>query len=94
MNRQELCKSSILAACVKLKKLVGMLYQKFSLYANPYVMARLYVSQIRPHLEYGAQVWHPHLATEHSCPGKGAKICIKNMFTKLAQYLWGTSSDV
>ena len=47
--------------CVKAKKLVGMLYQKFS---NQYIMARLYVSQLRPHLEYAAQVWNPYLATD------------------------------
>ena len=64
----------------KAKKLVGMLYQKFSLYANPYIMARLH-SQIRPHLESGAQVWHPHLATD----SYSAKICPKNVFKKLEQ---------
>ena len=29
----------------KAKKLVDMLYQKLSLYANPYIMARLYIAR-------------------------------------------------
>ena len=70
-------KRHIEGICVKVKKLVGMLYRKFSLYANPYVMARLYISQIRPHLEYGAQVWHPHLATDTTALEKVQKFALR-----------------
>ena len=45
--------------CTKVRKLLGLLYRWFSTNTNPYVMTNLYLTQIRPHLEYGAQVWHP-----------------------------------
>ena len=40
-------------------------------------MARLYVSQIRLHLEYGAQVWHPHLATDTAALEKVQKFALR-----------------
>ena len=70
-------KRHIEGICVKVKNLVAMLYQKFSLYANPYVMARLYGSQIRLHFEYGAQVWHPHLATDTAALEKVQKFALR-----------------
>ena len=70
-------KRHIEGICVKVKKLVGTLYRKFSLYPNPYTMARLYVSQIRPHLEYGAQVCHPHLATDTAALEKVQKFALR-----------------
>ena len=70
-------KRHIEGICVKVNKLVGMLYWKFSLCANPYIMARLYLSQIRPHLEYGVQVWHPHLATDTAALEKVQKFALR-----------------
>ena len=46
--------------CTKARKLVGLLYRQFSNNTNTQVMVKLYLSLVRPHLEYGAQVWHPH----------------------------------
>ena len=53
--------SHIEAMCAKVRRLLGLLYRQFSTNTNPHVMAKLYLVLIRPHLEYGAQVWHPHL---------------------------------
>ena len=53
--------SHIEAMCAKVRRLLGLLYRQFSINTNPHVMAKLYLVLIRPHLEYGAQVWHPHL---------------------------------
>ena len=70
-------KRHIEGICVKVKKLVDMLYRKFSLYASLYIMARLYVNQIRPHLEYGVQLWHPHLATDTAALEKVQKFALR-----------------
>ena len=47
--------------CSKARKLVGLLYRQFSNNANRDVLLRLYTSIVRPHLEYAAEVWDPHL---------------------------------
>ena len=50
----------------KLQKLLGLLYGQFSNNTDPQVMAKLYLSLVKPHLEYGAQVWHPYTAKIHT----------------------------
>ncbi len=47
--------------CTKARKLLGLLYRQFFNNTNPQVMAKLFLSLVRPHLEYRSQVWHPHL---------------------------------
>ena len=61
------------------------MYWKCSPYANTHIMARLYIRQIRPRLEYGTQVWHPHLATDTATLEK-YKNWPKNVFKKMDQY--------
>ena len=45
--------------CTKARKLVGMLYRQFYRDADTSTLKRLYVFNIRPHLEYACQVWDP-----------------------------------
>ena len=40
---------------------LGLLYRKFSHDTEPHALLQLYLSLVRPHLEYGSQVWDPHL---------------------------------
>ena len=47
----------------KSKKLLGMIYRKFYKMLDPPHLLRLYKSLVRPHLEYAAQVWDPHMST-------------------------------
>ena len=47
--------------CSKAKKMLGMLYRQFSNHSSEPAMIRLYLTLVRPVLEYGAEVWHPHL---------------------------------
>lgn len=47
--------------CAKAKKLLGMIYRRFSEYSNPDTLLHIYESMVRPHLEYASQVWDPHL---------------------------------
>ena len=47
--------------CAKAKKLLGMIYRRFSEYSNPDTLLHIYESMVRSHLEYASQVWDPHL---------------------------------
>ena len=47
--------------CAKARRLVGMLYRRFYQDADTSTLRQLYVSNIRPHLEYACQVWDPYL---------------------------------
>ena len=45
----------------KARKIVGLLYRQFSMHSSPQALLCLYVSLVRPHLEYASQIWNPHL---------------------------------
>ena len=80
----------IQSTCTKARKLLGLLYHQFSNNTNPEVMAKLYLSLVRPHLEYGAQVWHPYLSRDVNALEKvqkfGLRICSRQ-WTKCYQEL-------
>ena len=40
--------------------MIGMLYRRFYKWSSSNALLQLYLSLIRPHLEYAAQVWSPH----------------------------------
>ena len=65
--------------CTKARKLLGLLYRQFANNTNTQVMVKFYLSLVRPHLEYGAQVWHPHLIKDknalESVQKFGLRIC-------------------
>ena len=46
--------------CIKSKKIIGLLYRKFYGYADTTTVLTLYLTLVRPHLEYACQVWNPH----------------------------------
>lgn len=45
----------------KARKVLGLLYRKFYNFSPPDVLVHLYLSLVRPLLEYAAVVWSPHL---------------------------------
>ena len=47
--------------CNKAKRMLGILYRQFSSNSNETALIRLCLTLVRPLLEYGAEVWHPHL---------------------------------
>ena len=49
--------------CDKARKLLGLLYRKFY-DASAGTLCQLYLSMVRPHLEYTSPVWSPHLAKD------------------------------
>ena len=51
----------ISAICAKARRLVGLLYCKFYKWSDKRTLLTLYAAYVRPHLEYCACVWDPHL---------------------------------
>ena len=44
-------------------KQVGLIYRKFYQYTSPECLQQLYLSFVRPHLEYTVPVWDPHCSS-------------------------------
>ena len=47
--------------CFKAKKIIGLIYRQYYQHSNTDTLKQLYISSVRPHLEYAAAVWDPHL---------------------------------
>ena len=47
----------IQSICGKAKKLVGLIYRRFSQHSSPESLLQMYVALARPHLEYASPVW-------------------------------------
>ena len=50
----------VTSVCKKARQHVGILYRKFYGHSNSFTLQKLYLSYVRPHLEYAAPVWDPH----------------------------------
>ena len=44
----------------KARRQAGLIYRRFYKHSNPQCLKQLYLSFVRPHLEYAAPVWNPH----------------------------------
>ena len=73
--------------CNKARKLLGLLYRKFY-DASAGTRCHLYLSMVRPHLEYASPVWSPHLAKDKELIKSVQKlICVKDCKQKLVNTL-------
>ena len=54
----------IVNICSKARKVLGLLYRRFYGYADNDTLKQLYLSLVRPHLDYACQIWDPHLAKD------------------------------
>ncbi len=55
------CVGQIQNICSKARKLLGLLYGRYYKCSDQVTLLQLYISLVRPHLEYAAPVWDPHL---------------------------------
>ncbi len=48
------------SVCSRAKKILGLLYRQNYGHVDSTTIRQLYISLVRPHLEYGCAVWDPH----------------------------------
>lgn len=74
--------------CIKAKRVIGLIYRQYYQHSNYETLKQLYISSVRPHLEYAAVVWDPHLQKDINSLEKvqtfALRMCTKN---------WSASQD-
>ena len=65
--------------CTKAKKILGLLYRRFYQHADQQTLRQLYISIVRPHMEYAAPVWDPHLRKDQDLLESTQKFACKLM---------------
>ena len=69
----------------KTRQLIGMLYRRFCKWSSSNVLLQLYLSLLRPHLEYAAQVWSLKDIHKLEAVQKLAlKVCLKRWDSRVA----------
>ena len=69
--------------CTKARKLVGMLYRQFYTWADTNTLLCIYLTCIRPHLEYACQLWDPYTSK-----GKQALEAVQKFACKVCLKKW------
>ena len=76
----------IQSICSKARQVLGLLYRRFYNYSNTDTLEKLYVSLVRPHLEYACPVWVPHTAKDiHTLES------VQKLALKMATHNWNAS---
>ena len=74
--------------CAKARRVLGLLYRRFYGSTSQNSLKQLYLSLVRPHMEYACQVWDPHLEKD-----KRAIEGVQKFALKLASARWDSSYD-
>ena len=73
----------------KSRRLVGLLYRQFYKWSSPATPSRLYVSLVRPHLEYASPAWSPYINKDINSLEPVLKfalnVCLKHAILPAAQ---------
>jgi len=72
----------------KATKQAGLIYRRFYPYSNSGTLKQLYLSQVRPHLEYAVPVWDPHCKLHITALERVQKFALKIAFKS-----WGDSYE-
>ena len=80
------CSQHISSCCSKARKVLGLLFRRFCSFSNQETLKKLYLSLVRPHIEYSCQVWDTHLAKD-----KKALEDVQKFGSRLASHHWDTS---
>ena len=68
--------------CSKARRLVELLFRQFYHYAEPSTIKTLYLTLIRPNLEYASIVWDPYLTKDRKALEDvqkfAGRVCTKN----------------
>ena len=76
------------SVCQKARRVLGLLYRRFYGQASQESLKQLYLSLVRPHLEYACQVWDPHLSKDTNALEK-----VQKFACKLATAKWDSSYE-
>jgi len=72
----------IQGVCSKAHKIIDLLYRWYYQHSDPSTLLHLYLSLVRTHTEYAAQVWDPHLYKDISSLENiqkfALRVCCKN----------------
>ena len=72
--------SHIANVCTKSRRLTGMIYRRFYTNCSSHTLLKLYVSYVRPHLEYCSPVWNPHSKRHiEELERVHAEVCIESL---------------
>ena len=81
----------IQSICRKSRKLIGLLFRHFYRYSSPAVLFKLYISLIRPHLEYCSSLWDPSssaaISSLENVQYFALKLCSKNWSSSYSSLL-------
>ena len=78
----------VASVCAKARQILGLLYRRFCSCTSPDALKQLYLSLVRPHLEYACQIWDPHLIKD-----KKSLEGVQKFGLKLAAHQWDCSYE-
>ena len=79
---RQICHGPTIFSVSAPKPEMGILYRQFSSNVDSLAMKRLYTSLVRPHLEYGVEVWNTYLQKDIAALENVQKFALRVCFKK------------